>query len=239
MLLKDSSNNVRGMCPSAKHIAGMQANSRVERSDLRHRFTLQVMGWLVLDKSTPKPKSSSCLRATPPLPLKMDQPPFIEPPAPETPPPLPPSTSLGARLLNVFATPGEVFAEVVATPVSVRNWLVPTLIACVVAMISVLILFSQPVIQQKLREQQQAAMDKNVAASKMTQAQADEAMRMIEKFSGPTMMKIFGGMGALVWSFAGVFLWAFGLWLLGAKYFKVHIDFMKAVEVTRSGFTSV
>jgi len=170
----------------------------------------------------------------------MDQPPLVEPPALSTPPSLPPTTSLAARLLNVFATPGEVFAEVAATSKSVANWLVPALIASVVFVTSVVILFSQPMIQQKIREQQQHAMDKNVKAGKMTQAQADEAMAMMEKFSGPGLMKIMGGIGAVVWTFASLFLWAFGLWLLGLWIFKTEISYLKAVEVVSlAGMISV
>jgi len=170
----------------------------------------------------------------------MDQPPIFDPSAPGAPPPLPPTTSLAARLLNVFATPGEVFAEVATTPKRFSNWLVPTLIACAVFMTSVVILFSQPAIQQKIREQQQQAMDKNVKAGKMTQAQADQAMAMVEKFSGPTLMKIFGSIGAAVWTFGAMFLWAFGLWLLGLWIFKVEISYLKAVEVVSlAGMISV
>ena len=49
---------------------------------------------------------------------------------PEAPPP--PAISLAARLLNVFAIPGEVFAGVRASRISIGNWLVPTLLLVVV-----------------------------------------------------------------------------------------------------------
>jgi len=151
------------------------------------------------------------------------------------PPPLPPTTSLAARLLNVFATPGEVFTEVAATPHLVKNWLVPVLLSCVVMVTSVMILFSQPAIQQKIREQQQAAMDKNVAAGKMTQADADKAMVFISKFTA-----IMAGIGGLCWAGGGVFLWAFGLWLLARFIFKANISYMKLVEVVSlAGMISV
>jgi hypothetical protein len=161
----------------------------------------------------------------------MEQPPHVELPTANVPPPLPPTTSLAARLLNVFATPGEVFEEVAATPTAVKNWLVPTLIACVVAVVSIVILFSQPAIQQQIREQQQAAMDKNVKAGKMTQADADKAMEVIQKFSGPTVLAVTGGLSAIFMTFGSVFLWAFGLWLVGMQAFKSEVRFMKAVEV--------
>ena len=160
----------------------------------------------------------------------MDQPPLIG----ETPPPAPPSgpaMSLPARLLNVFAIPGDVFGEVKTARASVANWLAPALVASVVGIVATVILFSQPAIQQKIREQQGHALEQNVKAGKMTRAQADQAMDVIEKFSGPTMMKILGGIGATFYSFARVFLWATGLWLLGRWVLKMPVPYGKTLEV--------
>ncbi len=149
-----------------------------------------------------------------------------EPPAPKEPP-----TSLAARLLNVFATPGEVFEEVKAAKSSTANWLVPVLIASVVGALSAIILFSQPAILQQLREKQERTLDKQVQAGKMTRAQAEQALAMVEKFSGPAMMKLFGSIGAVFYSFGRVFWWALVLWLLGRWFLNVRFDYMKAVEV--------
>jgi hypothetical protein len=103
--------------------------------------------------------------------------------------------------------------------------------------ISAVILFSQPTIQQKMREQQQQVMDKNVKAGKMPQDQAD---KMVELFSNPTFLKIGGSIGSVFWTFASLFLWAFGLWLLGLWVFKTQVSYMKAVEVVSlAGMISV
>jgi len=55
------------------------------------------------------------------------------PPAlpPELPASQPPTTSLAARLMNVFAVPGEVFDEVKASAHSAGNWLLPALVGSV------------------------------------------------------------------------------------------------------------
>lgn len=55
------------------------------------------------------------------------------PPAPAN---SPLSTSLIARWLNVFVTPGEVFEEVKASPPASSNWLVPLLLSCLVLLIN-------------------------------------------------------------------------------------------------------
>lgn len=145
--------------------------------------------------------------------------------------PAQPPMSLPARLVNVFAVPGDVFTEVKAAPSSVANWLAPTLIACVVGILSAIIMFSQPAIIQQMREQQEKAMEEQVKAGKLTQAQADQAMSVVEKFTGPAMMKVFGSVGAVGVSFVRLFWWALVLWLLGRWVLKANFGYMKSVEI--------
>ena len=145
--------------------------------------------------------------------------------------PKPPSTGLWSRLMNVFAAPGEVFEEVKTSAPSTGNWLVPVLILIVAGMISSLVIFSQPDIVQQIHEQQQKAFDKQISAGKMTQAQADQATAMAEKFSGPTMLTIFGCVGSVTTGFASLFWTAFVLWLIARFYLKVPVGYMKLLEV--------
>jgi hypothetical protein len=153
------------------------------------------------------------------------------PPGPDATEPNPPRITLWSRLLNIFAAPGEVFEEVKAGKPSVANWLVPVLLLAVAGMFSSLVIFSQPEIVQTIHEQQQKAFDKQVAAGKLTQVQADQAATMAEKFSGPTMMKVYGCMGAAVGSFLSLFWWAFLLWLIARLFLKVPLDYMKVLEI--------
>jgi hypothetical protein len=139
--------------------------------------------------------------------------------------------SLPARLLNVFAVPGEVFTEVKSAPPSTSNWLVPTICSALIGVLVSFIIFSQPAIIQQIREQQAKVMDQQVKAGKITQAQADQALAMMEKFTGPTMMKVFGGVGSVVVSFVHVMWWGFVLWLLSRWFLKVKIPYVKALEV--------
>lgn len=155
------------------------------------------------------------------------------PPLPET-EPSPPTlqkTSLAARLINVFAMPGEVFGEVKASANSVANWLVPVIVASVVTAVAAFILFSQPAFQQQMREAQTKKIDQQVKAGKMTQAQADQALAIMDKFAGPTMMKIAAVPGALISSACRLFWWALVLWLLGRWLLKARFDYMKTLEV--------
>jgi Yip1 domain len=164
----------------------------------------------------------------------MEQPPPIvetpPPPAPKAPP-----TSLIARLLNVFAVPGDVFEEVKEAPPTAANWLVPALIASVVGAVSVWIVLAQPAIQQQIREKQDHAigqkLEKAVQAGKLTRQQADQERAAAEKFMGPTLMKISGTVGAFFFSFVRVFLWGLVLWVIGLWWLKVRFNYLKAVEI--------
>lgn len=144
----------------------------------------------------------------------------------------PPQTSLWSRLLNVFAAPGEVFEAIKNRRTSAGNWLMPVFMLALAGMISSVVIFSQPEVVQSIHEQQQKAFDKQVRAGKMTQEQADQAAAMAEKYSGPTMMKIYGGMGAVMTSFLSLFWWALLMWLIARLFLKTPIGFMKIVELS-------
>lgn len=164
----------------------------------------------------------------------MEMPPLIpETPAPTEPPP---PMSLAARLLNVFAVPGDVFEEVKVARHSAANWLVPMLIASVVGAISAIILFSQPAIQQQLREKQAQAMEQRleqqVQAGKLTREKADQQLAMLATMFGPTMQKVFGSVGAVFYSVVRVLFWALVLWWLGRGWLRAPFGYLKAVEVT-------
>lgn len=156
----------------------------------------------------------------------------------ESAPPIPDSdskpapTSIWSRLLNVFAAPGDVFEEVKNSAPFLANWLIPTLILAVVGIIATFVIFSQPAVIQQIRDQQQQAFDKQVSAGKMTQAQADQAQAMAEKFAGPGAIKIYGSFGAVVSSFVVTFWWALLLWLIGRFYLKAPLAYSKALEVS-------
>jgi hypothetical protein len=149
----------------------------------------------------------------------------------------PPATTLVAKLFNVIAAPGEVFAEVSMAPMRPATWLVPVLIYAVVGVITVCILFAQPTIRQIIHDEQVKALDQQVQQGKMTQAQEDQALQVMEKFTGPAMMAVGGGVFMVIFSFISVFWWALVLWLLGRWILKARFDYLKAVEV--AGLASV
>jgi hypothetical protein len=143
----------------------------------------------------------------------------------------PSSTTIWSRLLNVLVSPGEVFEEVKSSAPSPSNWLVPAVILAIIGAVSVFVIFSQPAIIQQIHDQQVKTLDQQVSAGKMTQAQEDQALTVMDKFAGPGMLKIFGAVGAVFGAFVHIFWWAFVLWLMASLVLKAKIPFLKAAEV--------
>ena len=152
----------------------------------------------------------------------------MQEPAPEAAPA--PGLSLGGRLLNVFATPGEVFQDMKARSASTANWLVPTLILIVVSWTSAAVIFSQDSIKHQLSEITDQAIQKQVEKGRLNEQQAEQARAMGEKWA-VISSKIGAGLHPVIVGFGGPFFWGLILWLVGAKALKGNFPYMKAVEV--------
>jgi len=160
--------------------------------------------------------------------FSMDAPSF-PPPPPESDPPEP--SSLVDRLTNVITAPGELFEEIKRSPVRTSNWLVPLILVCLGGIFYVFMAFSQPGVLRSMEDAREKAMEKQVAAGKLTQAQADQASAMTARIMTPGLLRIFGVGGAICASVGGLFLMAVAIWL-GLKIFAgSKLDYMKAVEV--------
>jgi hypothetical protein len=152
--------------------------------------------------------------------------------------PQPPATSLAARLLNVFAIPGEVFAGVRTSRISIGNWLVPMLLLATVGVITAMVVVSQPAFQRQIRgvtEQYTKALDEQVKAGKVKQPDADRAMALTLAITTPASLKSLCSVAAVVAGVARVFWWGFVLWLLSRIFLKVRIGYPKALEVAGLG----
>ena len=156
---------------------------------------------------------------------------------PQSAPPLsdatvPAATSLLSRLTNVFAAPGEVFDEVKSRPPKAFDWLGPLLLSCLAGVVFACVVFSQDRLLRPIIEAQEQAIQKQIDAGKMSKQQGQQAIDMIEKIMNPTLMKIFGSVGAVTGGFAISFLTALAVWLIGTKRFKGQFTYLQALEMT-------
>lgn len=144
-----------------------------------------------------------------------------------------PPMSLGARLSNVFAAPGEVFDDVRLRPVKFANWLIPGLILVVVSWIGAWVIFSQPSIQQQLAEFSDAAVQKQAERMKASPEQAEQMRAAAAKLGG-IGQKIGAVATPLITAFVFPMIWGAYLWLVGNKILHARFEFMKAVEIVLS-----
>lgn len=131
---------------------------------------------------------------------------------------VPASTSLVAKLIDMFASPSEVFDEVVAAPPRFANWLVPTVL---VALASLFLLRASS----------------NESVSVTTTSQAVEAQPTVSDSAavqaGPNSvdaqrLSVLATCGG---AFAGTFWSAFLLWFIGRAFLRTRFSYLKTVEV--------
>jgi hypothetical protein len=91
--------------------------------------------------------------------------------------------------------------------------------------------FSQPAIVQTLKEQQEKKMDQLVKDGKMSRSDADRAIEQIDRFTGPTMLKLFGSVGSFFFTFGRMLWWGLVLMLLGRWFLHVRFPYGKSLEV--------
>ena len=121
--------------------------------------------------------------------------------------------SFGSRLLNVYAAPSEAFDGITATPSKTKFWIVPWLAMIVLGIMSIFIIFSNPVLKGQIEDAQTRAMQQNVEQGKMTQQQADQAQEAMSGMSG--LMPIFGAIGITLVMTGYFFVGALVFWLVG------------------------
>jgi hypothetical protein len=139
--------------------------------------------------------------------------------------------SLGARLMNVFAAPGELFEALRQSGFSVANWLVPGTLVAFLGILSTLIVFSEPALIEQVQAMQDKAYDQAVADGKMTQEQAEQVREMMRGV-GVTIMRVGGAVWMTLAAFVSPLWWAFLGWLIGRFVFRAPVGFLRLLEVT-------
>jgi hypothetical protein len=141
---------------------------------------------------------------------------------------------LFARLLNVFAMPDAVFGDVKVSRPTTGSWLVPVLLSTLVAILSALVIASQPSVHKQKLEQidrQAKLLDQQVKAGNIKQTDADRILRFSRGLAQPPVLRTVAGFLAGLLGAVRVFWWAFLLWLLGRALLKVRVSYLKCLEV--------
>jgi hypothetical protein len=139
-----------------------------------------------------------------------------------------PAMSLAARMINIFAAPGDVFEDIKNSPASNANWFVPALTLVVVGWICSAIILSQDAFRHQVSDIVEKSIQKQIESTHMPEQQADMARKM-----GEISWKMQVAVGPAILAFGIPFVWGLFLWTVGRK---AHLPFMKAVEI--AGLTS-
>ncbi|MBM3875983.1 MAG: YIP1 family protein [Verrucomicrobia bacterium] len=153
-----------------------------------------------------------------------------ESPQPPAPPPAP--SSLAARLVNVYATPGDVFEEVARSPRDNGNWVLPLILTAIMSVVFCFVVFSQENVMRNFHQTQEQAIRDQVKAGKVPADKADDIVEAARKWMSPTIMAAFGSVGSLIATVGGVFFVALILMLLGRYALNAEVEFMKMAEVS-------
>ncbi len=125
----------------------------------------------------------------------------------------PEGQSLGTRIVNVYASPIEAFEGIVALESKTSLWLVPLVLAILLAVAFSFVISSNETLKGQIVEMQTKRMQQLVDEGRITQEQADRQQEAMESMG--TLFAVFGSIGAIVVVCFMYFGWALALWLIG------------------------
>jgi hypothetical protein len=143
--------------------------------------------------------------------------------------PMKPAPSVSATMMNVFASPGEAFAELPGSDSKPMLWVAPMLALMLFALILTYVMFTNSVLHEQILDMQRHGMEKAVAQGKMTQEQADQASDRMQQ--GGMLFMVIGGVARLVMIAIYYFGAALFLWLAGKFILKSNAGYGKYLEV--------
>jgi hypothetical protein len=127
------------------------------------------------------------------------------------------------KLVGVFSEPGNTFAKMAIVGPKTTDWIIPILVVIVVAILSNIVMMSNPVIKLSIMEKQMAQFEKQfddaVAQGQMTEAQKDEQLDAIRDRmdQGMAANLIFTILGIVIFTFISFFVVS-GVFYLFTKF---------------------
>lgn len=144
-----------------------------------------------------------------------------------------PSMSVLDKFIGVISSPGEFFQSVAGTEPKTSNWALPLVVAIIVSIIFTAVVFNQPAIQDEMQNQQMKQFEKQIAAGKMTQEQADQAMQFSKP--GSAMFLVFGSVGVMLVVAFALFAYSTVYFVAGKVVFKSTASYSKVLELNGLG----
>jgi hypothetical protein len=118
------------------------------------------------------------------------------------------------KLFNIFASPGDVFDEVISSPPNLANWRVPTLLVCLASVIFLLLGDSPAQLATSIRHLADSG-----------------TISIAEAQSLAGLWPILSASLVCIATFAGTCWSAFVLLFIGRIFLKVRFRYVKALEI--------
>lgn len=133
------------------------------------------------------------------------------------------------KIVNIFASPGELFENVRQTGSTSTNWVLPWLIFAVVAIVTGQLIVNNPSLADQLATTIRQALDKSVQEGSVTRAQADQAFEFTRP--GSTWFTVIQIASSVFGPLVALFVLGLLYWLIGKSAMNATAPFMKVVEV--------
>jgi hypothetical protein len=144
--------------------------------------------------------------------------------------PLPPAPSLGKSIMDVFASPGEIFQSLRGTASAPLLWAIPLIINALLATVIVVVIFNNDALRTQVIDQRRAALEKSVEANKITQQEADVQIDRMEN-AGSGLFIAFGSIAAIIFILLAFFIGALFLWLADKLILKSPEGYGRHLEL--------
>ncbi len=138
-------------------------------------------------------------------------------------------SSFLTRATNVFASPGELYAEVAAAPVRGTSWSIPFIVTLILTLIFTFSLYNNPALRQQVYDRQAQVLHQRVQSGAMSQQDYDRAVSAMES-SGAVMFIGIGGVVAMLTVSAEFFGITLLVWLMVRFLLKSPIGYKKMLE---------
>lgn len=143
-----------------------------------------------------------------------------------------PSTemSFSDKFVGILSSPGEVYQSIVGTEPITKNWVLPLVLTIIMGIIFSFVIYSQPAIQDEMKEIERQVMAKLLESGKITQEIYDKS---IEESSSNIFKN---SISAVFMPFISLIWYSFLYWIVGKILFKSELSFSKVLEVKGLSF---
>ncbi len=139
------------------------------------------------------------------------------------------------KVTGIFTEPSNVFESIKKFEFKTIDWLIPTIVLIVVAILSNSLIMSNPEIKVEVMAEQRAQLEKQfkdaVAEGRMSQDQADQQIEQAERMMEGGLGTVFRSIGVLVFIFLFLFLVSLFYWLIWTKLLKGTGQYKGALTV--------